>query len=157
MRLPWRRTRRPFAQRDTAVPPDEPVAGPRVLVCDDNESVTQVLEMMLSLEGWTVEVTRTGPECLAAMDRAEPDVVVLDQRMPGMSGLEVAATARETGFDRPILLFSGHLAAREWASLGKLALLPVNKLDCPAVVRHVTVARRQYEARMRQQSRRPAE
>ena len=35
---------------------------PRVHVCDDNASVTQVLDMMLSLEGWTVDITTNGAD-----------------------------------------------------------------------------------------------
>ena len=150
MRLPWRRSREPAPRVITL--PDAQVAKPRVLVCDDNASVTHLLDMMLSLEGWSVQVTTTGRECLAAIPQSQPDVLVLDQRMPGLSGLEVATTARRDGFDRPILLFSAHLETDEWRQLGDLGLLPVSKLDFQAVVRHVTAARRQYLARTRREA-----
>jgi CheY-like chemotaxis protein len=145
MRLPWRRSRPP-AQLviDLAT---EQVEKPRVLVCDDNATVTQLLEMLLSLEGWSVQVTTTGDECLGALEESEPDVLVLDQQMPGLSGLEVATTARDAGFDRPILLFSAHLESDEWRRLNELGLLPLSKLDFQAVVRHVVAARRQYVTR----------
>jgi CheY-like chemotaxis protein len=130
------------------LPPDER-EKPHVLVCDDNTSVTELLATMLTLEGWSVEVTINGLDCLAVIDQKPPDIVVLDQRMPGLSGLEVAATARAGGFDRPILLFSAHLERDEWKQLDELGLLPVSKLDFPAIIRHVLTARRQYLARMR--------
>jgi CheY-like chemotaxis protein len=152
MRLPWRGSRQPPAS-SVIEPPEDQEAKPSVLVCDDNASVTQLLEMMLSLEGWSVEVTTSGEDCLAAMDRSTPDVVVLDQRMPGLSGLDVATKARDGGFDRPILLFSGHLEHTEWKRVSELGLLPVSKVDFAAVVRHVTAARRQYDARVRNQLR----
>jgi CheY-like chemotaxis protein len=109
--------------------------------------------MMLSLEGWSVEVTTNGPDCLAAIEQRPPDIAVLDQRMPGLSGLEVAAKVRSSGFDRPILLFSAHLERDEWKRLDELGLLPVSKLDFEAVIRHVVTARTQYLTRQRQQAR----
>ena len=57
------------------------------------------------------------------------------------------------GFDRPILLFSGHLERDEWKRLDTLGLLPVSKVDFAAVVRHVTAARRQYTNRTRASAR----
>lgn len=148
MRMPWRRSAGP-PEGCLDLPPDAQEPKPRVLLCDDNASVTQLLELMLSLEGWAVETTTDGPECLESLDREPPEVIVLDQRMPGMSGIEVAQAARERGFDRPILLFSGHLERDEWKRLDTLGLLPVSKVDFPAVVRHVTAARRQYVNRTR--------
>lgn len=138
---------------DTALPLDEPEGKPRVLICEDNTSVTDLLATMLSHEGWSAEVTANGLDCLAAIERGSPDVVILDQRMPGLSGLDVAATARAGGFDRPILLFSAHLERAEWQRLDELGLLPVSKLDVPAVIRHVVTARRQYLTRQRQRAR----
>jgi CheY-like chemotaxis protein len=153
MRLPGRGSRKGRVPRVIVLPPDQREEQPQVLVCDDNASVTELLAMMLSVEGWSVEVTTSGLECLAALERSTPDVVVLDQRMPGLSGLEVAAAARASGFDRPILLFSAHLERDEWQRLGELGLLPVSKLDFPAIIRHVVTARRQYLIRQRHQAR----
>jgi CheY-like chemotaxis protein len=126
-----------------ALPP-----APHLLVCDDNVTVTKVLALMFDRAGWTVEVTDTGRECLLALERRVPDVIVLDQRFYfGLNGLETAALARERGFDRPIVLFSAHLdtAARQRAE--QLELLPVSKVDTAAVVRHVNEAHRSYRAR----------
>jgi CheY-like chemotaxis protein len=153
VRLLGRGSRKRPAEHVIVLPPDQQEEKPHVLVCDDNLSVTDLLATMLSLEGWSVEVTTNGHDCLAALEGTVPDVVVLDQRMPGLSGLDVAAKARSGGFDRPILLFSAHLEQREWSRVDELGLLPVNKLDFPAIIRHVVTARRQYLTRQRQQAR----
>jgi CheY-like chemotaxis protein len=105
---------------------------------------------MFANESWSVDVARSGQECLAALERRPADVVLLDQQMDGgLSGLETAEVARKNGFDRPILLFSAHLdePARERAA--ELDVLPVSKVDFPAVVRHVNAAHRAYRRRMR--------
>jgi CheY-like chemotaxis protein len=153
VRLLGRGSRKRPAEHALNLPPEQQEEKPQVLVCDDNLSVTDLLAMMLTLEGWSVEVTTNGYDCLAAMEQNAPDVVVLDQRMPGLTGLEVAAKARDGGFDRPILLFSAHLDRDEWACLDQLGLLPVSKLDFPAIIRHVVTARRQYLTRQRHQGR----
>jgi CheY-like chemotaxis protein len=153
VRLLVRGSRKRPAEHALNLPPEQQEEKPQVLVCDDNLSVTDLLATMLTLEGWLVVVTTNGPDCLTAMELHSPDVVVLDQRMPGLTGLEVAAKARAGGFDRPILLFSAHLERDEWACLDELRLLPVSKLDFPAIIRHVVTARRQYLTRQRQQER----
>ena len=141
-----RRAAAPDPSRAAARP--APRTAPHLLVCDDNESVTQLVVLMFGNEGWTVEVVTSGRDCLAALEQQPPDVVLLDQQLgDGLTGLETAKLARGSGFDRPILLFSAHLddAARKRAE--KLDVLPVSKLDFPAVVRHVNAAHRAYTRR----------
>ena len=143
--------RRP--QRLGVPEPADSVAAPpppHLLLCDDNVTVTKVVGLLFEQAGWTVEVAPSGRECLRAMDRRRPDVIVLDQRFYyGLNGLETAELARERGFDRPIVLFSAHLddVSRERAD--RLQLLPVSKVDTAAVVRHVTAAHTSYRARNR--------
>src|ERR687894_602837 len=58
-----------------------------VLVVDDEEIMRDVLETLLSGEGYRVELARTGEEGLEAYGRRPFDVVLLDVSMPGMGGL----------------------------------------------------------------------
>ena len=125
--------------------PDAVPAAPRprrLLVADDNVTVTQLLDMMFTRDGWEVTVVDSGEACLAALAGADPDVVVLDQQMDGISGLDTAERMRADGFSRPVLLFSAHLddAAREVSR--RLGVDPVSKVDFQAVVRHVDAAYR---------------
>jgi CheY-like chemotaxis protein len=106
--------------------------------------VTQLLDVMFGQEGWRVEVVTSGEACLDVLDRRIPDVIVLDQEMAGLTGLQTAATARKRGIDRPILLFSAYLDAAARRRADRLGVLAVSKVDFPAVVRHVTEARQHY-------------
>lgn len=63
----------------------------RVLVVDDDELTREILATMLDLEEFEVSLAVDGPEALAAVAAATPDVMVLDVMMPGMSGFEVCA------------------------------------------------------------------
>jgi PAS domain S-box-containing protein len=69
----------------------------RVLIVDDNRDAAQSLAMLVELLGNTVEVAFDGPAALACADAFEPDLVLLDLSMPGMSGFEVARKLRDSG------------------------------------------------------------
>jgi two-component system response regulator RegX3 len=66
----------------------------RVLVVEDEESFSEALSYLLRREGYEVEVAGTGPDALAAFDRAGADLVLLDLMLPGLSGTEVCRELR---------------------------------------------------------------
>ncbi len=77
------------------LPVDAVIAGKRMLVVDDNEDAADTLGVLLEVLGAEVRVVHDGPAALAAFAADEPDVVLLDIGMPGMSGYEVARTIRQ--------------------------------------------------------------
>ena len=108
----------------------------RVLICDDDASIRQYFETLFGIEGWETDIVASGEECLDHFrGGAEPDVVVLDQMMPGLLGLQVAEQLRGDGFTRPIILCSGHIGVEHRVDIARLDLLPVNKIDVQAVLR----------------------
>src|SRR5579862_4956183 len=60
-----------------------------ILIADDHESSLVGLEGLLSLEGYRVVVARDGKAALEEFYRLQPDMVLLDVQMPGMTGIEV--------------------------------------------------------------------
>jgi DNA-binding response OmpR family regulator len=69
----------------TTVP--EPAA--RVLVVDDDSTVSEVVQRYLERDGFVVELAADGVSTLAAAAARPPDLVVLDLGLPGLDGLEV--------------------------------------------------------------------
>ena len=67
----------------------------RVLVVEDEESISDPLSYMLRREGFEVEVAETGPDALRQFDRGGADLVLLDLMLPGLSGTEVCRTLRQ--------------------------------------------------------------
>jgi CheY-like chemotaxis protein len=67
----------------------------RVLIVDDNLDGAAALALLLREMGHEVHVAHDGPAALHAAARVQPDIVLLDIAMPGMSGYEVAARLRQ--------------------------------------------------------------
>ena len=73
-----------------------PPAGLRIVVADDDAAILHALRMLLEEAGYTVVGTATdGPETLALVEELTPDLLLVDLRMPGLTGLQVAAQLRE--------------------------------------------------------------
>jgi two-component system response regulator RegX3 len=66
----------------------------RVLVVEDEESISDPLSYLLRQEGFEVAVAATGPDGLAEFDRTGADIVLLDLMLPGLSGTEVCRALR---------------------------------------------------------------
>ena len=94
------------APQDNATrPPDEgPVVPRRVLVVDDNLDSAESLATLLQLGGHEVVTAHNGPKALDAAATFQPEVVLLDIGLPGMSGFEVARSLREQPATRSALI-----------------------------------------------------
>ncbi len=69
----------------------------RVLVVDDDPTVTEVVAGYLDRAGFTVDRAADGPGALARAATHPPDLVVLDLMLPGLDGLQVCRRLREAG------------------------------------------------------------
>ena len=77
----------------------------RVLVVEDEESISDPLSYLLKQEGFEVAVAGTGPEALAEFDRSGADIVLLDLMLPGLSGTEVCRALR-TRSSVPVIMLT---------------------------------------------------
>ncbi len=67
----------------------------RILVVDDTPRNVKLLADLLSAKGYAVVTAKSGPEALKTVDAEQPDLVLLDVVMPGMSGYEVCRRIRD--------------------------------------------------------------
>jgi len=79
-----------------------------VCVVEDDAMVRQSLAMLIETLGITVRSFGTGREFLDSCDPRCCGCVVLDVRMPGLSGLEVQARMADRGLDLPVIFITGH-------------------------------------------------
>lgn len=87
-----------MSQRERAAP------IPVIVVVDDDRAVCNSLKFSLELEGFTVRAYHSGAEFLAAGDFCDCSCFIIDQRMPGMSGMELIAVLRERKVSIPAIL-----------------------------------------------------
>ncbi|HEY7322943.1 MAG TPA: response regulator [Candidatus Binatia bacterium] len=67
----------------------------KVLIVDDAIDIAEVLADLLEAHGYKICTAATGPDALTKIEREQPDLVLLDVMMPGMSGYEVCRKIRE--------------------------------------------------------------
>jgi DNA-binding response OmpR family regulator len=81
---------------------------PRVLIVEDDPDQFDALSLALDAAGYAVEHARDGSEALAVLQRFQPQLVVTDLVMPGMSGEELIRAIRDRGGPQPrVLVVSG--------------------------------------------------
>ena len=83
----------------------------RVLVVDDEPQVVDMLRELLVELGYTVETAGHGAEALGRVPEFEPDVVLLDLQMPGLSGLQVLEQLRRGHPGLPVVIVTGNADA----------------------------------------------
>jgi len=100
------KTPQPSASHEAAVEPEEPV---RVLVIDDEPNVVQALSDILQAQGMQVFTALYGEEGLRLAAEHDPDVILLDIRMPGISGYDVCTKLKDDSGTHhiPIVFLTG--------------------------------------------------
>lgn len=78
----------------------------RILVVDDDASVTSLLKRGLSYEGYAVDIAGSGAAGLALAREHAPDLVILDIMMPGIDGLEVLRRLRAGDARLPVIMLT---------------------------------------------------
>ncbi len=77
-----------------------------ILLVEDEVKLARFVELELGYEGYQVSVVYDGIEALAAARESEPDLIILDWMLPGISGLEICRRLRTTGSRVPIILLT---------------------------------------------------
>jgi FixJ family two-component response regulator len=82
-------------------------ASATIVVVDDDESVRKALRRLMRSVGFTVATYGSAEEFLAARDTTA-DCLILDVRLPGMSGLELQRLLTDTGSNLAVVLITAH-------------------------------------------------
>lgn len=79
--------------------------GNRILVVDDEKEIADVIELYLKNEGFEVEKFYTGKDALASIEKAAPDMALLDVMLPDIDGFEVLQKIREK-YNFPVIMLT---------------------------------------------------
>jgi len=92
----------------------------RILVVDDEPDIVDSLKHFLSAKGYEVSGALCGEEALNILDEKKTDLILLDIRMPGMQGTEVAKIAKEKHPYIKIIVVTGYADEAEGLSKSNL-------------------------------------
>ena len=79
---------------------------PRILVIDDDPTVTSVLKRGLAYDGYAVDVAATGAQGLTIARDHAPDLVILDVMLPGLDGFEILSRLRAADAALPVMMLT---------------------------------------------------
>ncbi|HEY9852430.1 MAG TPA: response regulator [Leptolyngbyaceae cyanobacterium] len=88
----------------------------KVLIADDDEDSRIMLAFLLQDEGWQIAEASNGKEALEKVVEEKPNVIILDNRMPELTGSEVYQQLRKRGVNIPVVFVTAFSDLEELAS-----------------------------------------
>ncbi len=101
----------------------------KILIVEDEKDISDILEEMLTLFGYTVSAIGNGLEAWRLVSQKEFDLVLTDLRLPGIDGIELLTKMRLHGIKSPVLIISGVDLQSRRAILNKLG--PYDSIQKP--------------------------
>ena len=120
----------------------------KVLLVDDERDFVEALSERLQMRDYSSAVVYGGEEALSIVEEDEPEVMVLDLKMPGIDGLEVLRRVKEKHPNVEVIVLTGHGsedAARLCVELGACAYL-----EKPVDIEKLTQAMQQAHRKIRE-------
>lgn len=116
--------------------------GKRVLLVEDEPNIIEAITFLLSREGWKVETHTDGATAVERVNDLRPDLLMLDHRLPGKSGLDILIELRsdEQFAALPILMLTARgqmrdRAQAEAAGVSRFMTKPFSNTQVLAAVR----------------------
>ncbi|OUL36607.1 two-component system response regulator [Nostoc sp. T09] len=88
----------------------------KVVIADDDDDSREMLVFLLEDEGWEVREARDGREALERVVNERPDLLILDNRMPELTGAEVYQHLQAKGINLAVVLATAYGHVEELAS-----------------------------------------
>lgn len=85
---------------------DSASPGRLILIADDDASIRSLLQTLFESEGYRTHEVTSGREVLPAIHKTRPSLLIMDVRMPGLSGMEVLEQMKRSSVDLPVLLMT---------------------------------------------------
>ncbi len=104
---------------------------PRVLIVDDDAILRTQIARYLSDQGYSCLEAEDGSQAIDALEAHHPEVVLLDIKMPDISGIDVAGIVADMGPQPKIILMSGYLDAVNEAKRANLEVFAVIEKPVP--------------------------
>ena len=104
----------------------EPLASPSeklILIIDDDESFSELLELLVGKEGFRTIIAGDGDEGLKKIEAEQPDLILLDMMLPGKAGYEVIRELQATdAANTPVIVMTGRSIDRKNVEMIRMEL-----------------------------------
>ena len=80
----------------------------KILIIDDEQPIRETMEMFLRENGYEVVTSESGEAGLELFQQTQPQVVILDLRLPGIDGLEVLRTIKKIAKESKVILVTAY-------------------------------------------------
>ena len=85
----------------------------RILIVDDEARIVDIIGEFLTLGGYTVEKAYNGQQGIDIINKKAVDLIVLDEKMPGMSGMEMLKKIKGMKLNIPVIVLTGSVNVAE--------------------------------------------
>jgi two-component system, NtrC family, nitrogen regulation response regulator NtrX len=92
----------------------------RILVIDDEKNILESVKMVLNYENYQVDTANSGIDGIDRFKNGNPDIVLLDVKMPGFNGIEVLKQLKEINRFAEVIMISGHSGIEEAVEAARL-------------------------------------
>ncbi len=82
--------------------------NPKVLIVDDEEKIRKVLTRLLEDEDYSVKSVENGQKAIAVSASYKPDIILMDQNMPGLNGIDALVTIKEKYPSITVIIITAH-------------------------------------------------
>lgn len=79
----------------------------KILAIDDEIEIIKIIQIFLTKKGFQVFTAESGEEGLAVLEKENPDLIILDKKMPGMGGRGVLKELQRRKINTPVIILSG--------------------------------------------------
>jgi DNA-binding NtrC family response regulator len=80
----------------------------RILIVDDEEKIRKILAQLLTDENYIVETAGDGEKAMEIMGAFDPDLILMDQKMPGINGIETMVRIKEKHPEKTVIILTAH-------------------------------------------------
>jgi two-component system response regulator (stage 0 sporulation protein F) len=87
---------------------DIALKSPKIVVIEDDQDLQHLISLMLVREGYQVFCASNGPDGIRLNEQENPDLILLDLRMPGMDGIETLRQIRQSDEQVLVVILTGY-------------------------------------------------
>lgn len=127
----------------------------KILLVDDEVEFAEVLVKRLSIRRYAACAVFSPAEAFSALRRDVPDVMIIDQHLPGMLGIDLARAIKKVDPTIAVIMLSGHGSAESerWISSAEIFDFIMKPVEIQELTKKIDLAKKEHDARREKRER----